>query len=222
MKILVADDDERILRLLSDYLSFNNYEVISSTDGKEALEIFNSNNIDLVILDVMMPIYDGWIVCKEIRKKSNVPIIMLTAKDSDLDQLFGFDIGADDYVPKPFNIALLLARVKRLLKNNSIQEIESKSLCFKGIKIDQDKHLVSIDDRNIDLSPKEYELILYFMKNLNKAIHRETLINVIWGNEYFGDTRTVDTHINRLRNKLGSYTIYLKTVRSFGYKLGEE
>ncbi|MEN8077392.1 response regulator transcription factor [Clostridioides difficile] len=222
MKILVADDDERILRLLSDYLSFNNYEVIKATDGKEALEIFSSNNIDLVILDVMMPIYDGWIVCKEIRKKSNVPIIMLTAKDSDLDQLFGFDIGADDYVAKPFNIALLLARVKRLLKANSILEIEVKSLCFKGIKIDEDKHLVNIDDKNIDLSPKEYDLILYFMKNLNKAVHRETLLNVIWGDEYFGDTRTVDTHINRLRNKLGSYAIYLKTVRSFGYKLGEE
>lgn len=222
MKILVADDDERILRLLSDYLSFNNYEVIKATDGKEALEIFSSNNIDLVILDVMMPIYDGWIVCKEIRKKSNVPIIMLTAKDSDLDQLFGFDIGADDYVPKPFNIALLLARVKRLLKTNSIPEIEVKSLCFKGIKIDEVKHLVNIDDKNIDLSPKEYDLILYFMKNLNKAVHRETLLNVIWGDEYFGDTRTVDTHINRLRNKLGSYAIYLKTVRSFGYKLGEE
>ncbi|WP_195986430.1 response regulator transcription factor [Clostridium sp. D53t1_180928_C8] len=222
MKILVADDDERILRLLSDYLSFNNYEVIKATDGKEALEIFNSNNIDLIILDVMMPIYDGWIVCKEIRKKSNVPIIMLTAKDSDLDQLFGFDIGADDYVSKPFNIDLLLARVKRLLKTNSISEIESKNLFFKGIKIDEEKHLVNIDDKNIDLSPKEYDLILYFMKNLNKAIHRETLLNVIWGNEYFGDTRTVDTHINRLRNKLGSYAIYLKTVRSFGYKLGEE
>lgn len=222
MKILVADDDERILRLLSDYLSFNNYEVIKATDGKEALEIFNSNNIDLIILDVMMPIYDGWIVCKEIRKKSNVPIIMLTAKDSDLDQLFGFDIGADDYVSKPFNIDLLLARVKRLLKTNSISEIESKNLFFKGIKIDEEKHLVNIDDKNIDLSPKEYDLILYFMKNLNKAIYRETLLNVIWGNEYFGDTRTVDTHINRLRNKLGSYAIYLKTVRSFGYKLGEE
>lgn len=203
-------------------MSFNNYEVIKATDGKEALEIFNSNNIDLIILDVMMPIYDGWIVCKEIRKKSNVPIIMLTAKDSDLDQLFGFDIGADDYVSKPFNIDLLLARVKRLLKTNSISEIESKNLFFKGIKIDEEKHLVNIDDKNIDLSPKEYDLILYFMKNLNKAIHRETLLNVIWGNEYFGDTRTVDTHINRLRNKLGSYAIYLKTVRSFGYKLGEE
>ena len=203
-------------------MSFNNYEVIKATDGKEALEIFNSNNIDLIILDVMMPIYDGWIVCKEIRKKSNVPIIMLTAKDSDLDQLFGFDIGADDYVSKPFNIDLLLARVKRLLKTNSISEIESKNLFFKGIKIDEEKHLVNIDDKNIDLSPKEYDLILYFMKNLNKAIHRETLLNVIWGNEYFGDTRTVDTHINRLRNKLGSCAIYLKTVRSFGYKLGEE
>lgn len=222
MKVLVADDDERILRLLSDYLRFNNYEVITVNDGKKALEAFNSSNVDLIILDIMMPIYDGWIVCKEIRKKSNVPIIILTAKDSDLDQLFGFDIGADDYVSKPFNIDLLLARVKRLLRNNIItKEVEEKKLHFKGLIIDEDKHLVKINKENIELSPKEYDLILYFMKNLNKAIHRETLLNVIWGNEYFGDTRTVDTHINRLRNKLGEYAIYLKTVRTFGYKLGE-
>lgn len=222
MKILVADDDERILRLLSDYLGFNKYEVITANDGQKALEIFDLYDIDLVILDIMMPIYDGWIVCKEIRKKSNVPIIMLTARDSDLDQLFGFDIGADDYVSKPFNIALLLARVKRLLKSSNRKIVEKNILCFKGIKIDEDKHIVSIDAVDMEFSPKEYELILYFMKNLNKAIHRETLLNVIWGGEYFGDTRTIDTHINRLRNKLGNYSIYLKTVRSFGYKLGEE
>lgn len=221
MKILVADDDERILRLLSDYLQFNKYEVITVNDGEKALDEFKNNNFDLVILDVMMPIYDGWIVCKEIRKSSSVPIIMLTAKDSDLDQLFGFDIGADDYIPKPFNIALVMARIKRLLKGN-VNSLEHSILSFKEIEVDEAKHTVKISNQFIDLSPKEYELIVYFMKNINRVVSRDTLLRVIWGGEYFGDTRTVDTHINRLRNKLEDCNTYLKTVRGFGYKLGEE
>lgn len=221
MKILIADDDERILRLLSDYLSFNKFQVITATDGAKALEAFQTENIDLVILDVMMPIYDGWIVCKEIRKISKVPIIMLTAKDSDLDQLFGFDIGTDDYVAKPFNIALLLARVKRLLKNRECDK-ESNGLVFKGIELNEENHIVKIHNEVVELSPKEYELLVYFMKNINRVIGRESLLRVVWGGEYFGDTRTVDTHINRLRNKLGGYASDLKTVRGFGYKLGEE
>lgn len=220
MKILVADDDERILRLLSDYLIFNKYEVVTAIDGEEALEKFKENDFDLIILDVMMPIYDGWIVCKEIRKQSQVPIIMLTAKDSDLDQLFGFDIGVDDYVSKPFNIALLLARINRLLKNKN-EDNKTENLCFKGIEVIEENHIVKIDEDVIELSPKEYELLVYFMKNLERVISRDTLLRVIWGGDYFGDTRTVDTHINRLRNKLKSYATYLKTVRGFGYKLGE-
>lgn len=220
MKILVADDDERILRLLSDYLIFNKYEVVTAIDGEEALEKFKENYFDLIILDVMMPIYDGWIVCKEIRKQSQVPIIMLTAKDSDLDQLFGFDIGVDDYVSKPFNIALLLARINRLLKNKN-EDNKTENLCFKGIEVIEENHIVKIDEDVIELSPKEYELLVYFMKNLERVISRDTLLRVIWGGDYFGDTRTVDTHINRLRNKLKSYAAYLKTVRGFGYKLGE-
>lgn len=220
MKILVADDDERILRLLSDYLIFNKYEVVTAIDGEKALEKFKEYDFDLIILDVMMPIYDGWIVCKEIRKQSQVPIIMLTAKDSDLDQLFGFDIGVDDYVSKPFNIALLLARINRLLKNKN-EDNKTENLCFKGIEVIEENHIVKIDEDVIELSPKEYELLVYFMKNLERVISRDTLLRVIWGGDYFGDTRTVDTHINRLRNKLKSYAAYLKTVRGFGYKLGE-
>lgn len=220
MKILVADDDERILRLLSDYLIFNKYEVVTAIDGEKALEKFKEIDFDLVILDVMMPIYDGWIVCKEIRKQSQVPIIMLTAKDSDLDQLFGFDIGVDDYVSKPFNIALLLARINRLLKNKN-EDNKTENLCFKGIEVIEENHIVKIDEDVIELSPKEYELLVYFLKNLERVISRDTLLRVIWGGDYFGDTRTVDTHINRLRNKLKSYATYLKTVRGFGYKLGE-
>lgn len=220
MKILVADDDERILRLLSDYLIFNKYEVVTAIDGEKALEKFKEYDFDLIILDVMMPIYDGWIVCKEIRKQSQVPIIMLTAKDSDLDQLFGFDIGVDDYVSKPFNIALLLARINRLLKNKN-EDNKTENLCFKGIEVIEENHIVKIDEDVIELSPKEYELLVYFMKNLERVISRDTLLRIIWGGDYFGDTRTVDTHINRLRNKLKSYSTYLKTVRGFGYKLGE-
>ncbi|MBN1069346.1 DNA-binding response regulator [Clostridium botulinum] len=221
MKILIADDDERILRLLSDFFRFNKYEVVIVTDGAQALEKFKSQIFDLIILDVMMPIYDGWIVCKEIRKTSSVPIIILTAKDSDLDELFGFDIGADDYVSKPFKIELLLARVKRLLKNNNIKA-KNNILNFKGIEVDQDKHLVKLDNKLIDLSPKEYELLIYFINNVNRVINRETLLRVIWKEEYLGDTRTVDTHINRLRNKLEYYAVDLRTIRGFGYKLGEE
>lgn len=220
MKILVADDDERILRLIKDFLVHHGYEVELATDGEQALEVFRNNTFDLVILDVMMPIYDGWIVCKEIRKISEVPIIILTAKDSDLDELFGFEIGADDYISKPFNIALLMARIKRLLKVRENTN-DSNVIKFKNIEIDTEKHLVKIDRCNVDLSPKEYELLVYFTKNIDKVISRETLLRIVWGGEYFGDTRTVDTHINRLRNKLGEYSNFLKTVRSFGYKFGE-
>ena len=216
MNILIADDDERILKLLSDYLKFNGYGVITANNGEDALLSFKNYQVDLVILDVMMPVYDGWIVCKEIRKTSNVPIIMLTAKDSDLDELFGFDIGVDDYITKPFNIALVLARIKRLLKpsNNNL-------LTFKGISIDEATHSVKLDDINVDLNPKEYAILLYFLKNVNIVISRDTLLTRIWGDTYFGDTRTVDTHINRLRNKLGAYSTYLQTIRGYGYKLGE-
>lgn len=222
MKILIADDDERILRLLSDYLSFNKYNVLTAKDGEEALTIFKHETIDLVILDVMMPIYDGWIVCKEIRKSSEVPIIMLTAKDSDLDELFGFDIGADDYISKPFNITLLLARIKRLLKSKATTNNDAKTLKYKGIEILQDNHVVKINNEVIELNPKEFDLLVYFIKNANIVLSRDSLLKHIWGADYFGDTRTVDTHINRLRNKLGLYSASLRTVRGFGYKLGEE
>lgn len=220
MKILVADDDERILRLIKDFLLHHGYEIEIATDGEQALYLFKDNIFDLVILDVMMPIYDGWIVCKEIRKTSAVPIIILTAKDSDLDELFGFEIGADDYISKPFNIALLMARIKRLLKVSD-NSLSNNIIKFNNLEIELEKHLVKIDGCTLDLSPKEYELLVYFIKNLHKVISRETLLRIVWGGEYFGDTRTVDTHINRLRNKLGNYAIYLKTVRSFGYKFGE-
>lgn len=220
MKLLVADDDERILRLIADYFKHYNYQVTVAMDGGQALEAFNREDFDLVILDVMMPIYDGWIVCKEIRKKTNVPVIILTARDSDLDELFGFEIGADDYVSKPFNLALLLARVKRLLKRGEVKEDLNMTI-YKEFSIEEDKHIATFKGVELDLNPKEYELLIYFINNKDKVISRETLLRVVWGDEYYGDTRTVDTHINRLRNKLGEGANYLKTIRGFGYKLGE-
>ncbi|WP_125153293.1 response regulator transcription factor [Clostridium rectalis] len=219
MNILVADDDVRILRMLKDFLIFNGYKVTTVENGQMALKCFENQEFHLVILDVMMPIYDGWIVCKEIRKTSDIPIIMLTAKDSDLDELFGFDIGVDDYISKPFNIELLLARINRLLKRRGVSL--KNVISFKDMFIDLEKHRVTISGENIELSPKEFELIVYFAENIDRVISRDTLLKVIWGDEYFGDTRTVDTHINRLRNKLKEYSKYIKTVRSFGYKLGE-
>lgn len=220
MNILIADDDERILRLLKDFLTHEGYNITTVTDGEMAIYSFKEHNYDLVILDVMMPIYDGWIVCKEIRKISEVPIIMLTAKDSDLDQLFGFEIGVDDYIPKPFNIALVIARVKRLLKTKAVLS-EKTLLTYNNISINTDEHVVLINEENVALNPKEYELLNYFINNINRVISRDTLLRVIWDDEYLCDTRTVDTHINRLRNKLGDSAKYIKTVRGFGYKMGD-
>lgn len=220
MNILIADDDERILRLLKDFLTHEGYNITTVTDGEMAIYSFKEHNYDLVILDVMMPIYDGWIVCKEIRKTSEVPIIMLTAKDSDLDQLFGFEIGVDDYIPKPFNIALVIARVKRLLKTKAVLS-EKTLLTYNNIIINTDEHVVLINEENVALNPKEYELLNYFINNINRVISRDTLLRVIWDDEYLCDTRTVDTHINRLRNKLGDSAKYIKTVRGFGYKMGD-
>lgn len=220
MNILIADDDERILRLLKDFLTHEGYNITTVTDGEMAIYSFKEHNYDLVILDVMMPIYDGWIVCKEIRKTSEVPIIMLTAKDSDLDQLFGFEIGVDDYIPKPFNIALVIARVKRLLKTKAVLS-KKTLLTYNNIIINTDEHVVLINEENVALNPKEYELLNYFINNINRVISRDTLLRVIWDDEYLCDTRTVDTHINRLRNKLGDSAKYIKTVRGFGYKMGD-
>lgn len=231
LNILVAEDDLRILRLISDFLKKDNYKVYTATDGKQALEIFEKQKIELVILDIMMPIYDGWHVCREIRKKSNIPVLILTAKDSDLDELFGFDVGADEYISKPFNPMLLLARVKNLLKRFEVRsqtnDIESEKynsnyLAHEDISIDLDNKSMTINKESIELKPKEYELIVLFIKNKGRLFERDNLLDLIWGYDYLGDPRTLDTHINRLRNKLGDKSYLLKTVRGFGYKFGGE
>ena len=223
INILVAEDDIRILRLISDFLRKEDYNVYTAKDGQEALEIFDKEEISLVVLDIMMPIYDGWHVCKEIRKKSNVPILILTAKDSDLDELFGFDIGADEYISKPFNPKLLVVRIKKLLKRLEVLNSEIKdehTLIYEDISINLDTKLMKIDNEYIELKPKEYDLIVLFIKNKGRIFERDNLLDLVWGYDYIGDPRTLDTHINRLRNKLGFKSHLVKTIRGFGYKFG--
>lgn len=223
INILVAEDDTRILRLISDFLKKENYKVHTASNGEEALQIFEKENISLVILDIMMPIYDGWHVCKEIRKTSSVPILILTAKDRDIDELFGFDIGADEYISKPFNPVLLMARVKNLLKRVEVVSNEAKNentLEYEYIVINLDTKIMKIEGKEIELKPKEYDLIVLFIKNKERIFERYNLLDLVWGYDYTGDPRTLDTHINRLRNKLGQKAYLLKTIRGFGYKFG--
>lgn len=221
-KTLIADDEQRMRKLVGDFLKKEGYEVVEAENGKLALEVFRETpHFDLVILDVMMPEYDGWTVCREIRKTSNVPIIMLTARGEEFDELFGFEMGADEYITKPFSPKILVARANALLKRTHHDELQNKQL-FEGLKIDEDAHIVSIFDAPIDLTPKEYELLLYLVKNKGKALSREQILNSVWGFDYYGDLRTVDTHINRVRIKLGNLSHYVQTVRGFGYRFEVE
>ncbi|SHK41335.1 response regulator transcription factor [Tepidibacter formicigenes] len=220
-KILIVDDELRIRKLVGDFLKREGYIAIEAENGKIALDIFNTEEgIDLVILDVMMPEYDGWTVCREIRKISNVPIIMLTARSEEFDELFGFEMGADEYVTKPFSPKILVARVNALLRR--VERKEDKIKSFDGLQIDENAHIVYVEGKAIDLSPKEYELLLYMVENKGKALGREQILNKIWGYDYFGELRTVDTHINRLRIKLEKQSKLIKTVRGVGYRFEVE
>lgn len=217
-KILVADDEQRIRRLVGDFLRREGYEVCEAENGKAALEIFRQEpNLQLVILDVMMPEYDGWTVCKEIRKESAVPIIMLTARGEEFDELFGFEIGADEYITKPFSPKILVARVNALLRRMN-RDNSGKVKSFEGLTIDENARMVYINNEPADLSPKEYELLLCLVENMGRALSREQILNLVWGFAYYGDLRTVDTHINRLRIKLGEKSTFIQTVRGFGYR----
>lgn len=216
IRILLADDEKKIRRLISDYLKTQNYEIIEAENGREALDKFEENNIDLAILDVMMPILDGWTVLREIRNVSDIPIIMLTARSEEYDELFGLDLGADDYVTKPFSPKILVARVKALL-NRSLS-VKSNNLEFDGLKIDKSAHKIYVNGDYQEMTPIEYDMLLYLAENEGKAISRDKLLNEIWGYDYFGDTRTVDTHIKRLRMKLKNYKGYVQTVRGLGYR----
>lgn len=212
--VLIVDDELRMRKLISDFLSREGYRIIEADNGQTALEQLYLGKIDLVILDVMMPKYDGWTVCREIRKNSNIPVIMLTAKAEEIDQLFGFEIGADEYITKPFSPKVLTARVNALFRRLE----QNQGIAYKNLQIDANARAASIDGARIDLSPKEYELLVYLAENKGRALSREQILNHVWSYDYFGDLRTVDTHINRLRNKMGSQSNLIQTIRGFGYR----
>ena len=212
--VLIVDDELRMRKLISDFLSREGYRIIEADNGQTALEQLYLGKIDLVILDVMMPKYDGWTVCREIRKNSNIPVIMLTVKAEEIDQLFGFEIGADEYITKPFSPKVLTARVNALFRRLE----QNQGIAYKNLQIDANARAASIDGARIDLSPKEYELLVYLAENKGRALSREQILNHVWSYDYFGDLRTVDTHINRLRNKMGSQSNLIQTIRGFGYR----
>ncbi|MDE7203438.1 MAG: response regulator transcription factor [Lachnospiraceae bacterium] len=219
LKILVVDDESRMRKLVKDFLVKQNYEVLEAGDGSEALDIFFDNqDIALIILDVMMPKMDGWQVCREVRSYSKVPIIMLTARTDERDELQGFQLGVDEYIAKPFSPKILVARVEAILRRTN-QITEDEVLSYGGISIDQAAHVVTIDGRTIDLSFKEFELLTYFMENKGIALSREKILNSVWNYDYFGDARTIDTHVKKLRSKLGEKGDLIKTVWGMGYKL---
>lgn len=218
-KILIVDDEERMRKLIAAYLKREKYETFEAENGVDALNLFKKEKIHLVILDVMMPIMDGWTVCSELRKTSNVPIIFLTAKGEDEDKLLGFELGTDHYVTKPFDMRLLMAQVKSLM--NRVYSYESqlkKELYFNGLHIDELSHRVTVDETALNLSPKEYELLVYFAINHGIVLSREKLLDSIWGIDFYGDLRTVDSHIKRLREKLGDKAYLISTVRGTGYR----
>ena len=216
-KILVVDDESRIRKIIRDFLVREGYVVCEAEDGEAALDIFCSNNdIDLIIMDVMMPKMDGWQLCKEVRKLSKVPILMLTAKSEEQDELKGFELGVDEYISKPFSPKILTARVNALLRRTTGDNEEI--LDIAGITVNKIAHTVTIDGKEIDLSFKEFELLTYFMENRGVALSREKILNNVWNYDYFGDARTIDTHVKKLRSKMGAKGEYIKTVWGMGYK----
>ena len=218
MNILIVDDEVLIRNVIKEYLLLDNYKIYEAENGIEAIDICKNRTIDLVIMDIMMPKMDGYTACKEIKKFSDVPFIMLSARSAEYDKLIGFDLGIDDYVTKPFSPKELVARVKAITKRNK------QTIIYKiaGIEIDDLAHVVYIDNKKIELTPKEYDLLKYLIENKNIALSRENLLSSIWGYDFYGDDRTVDTHIKTLRARLGKYRDLIKTVRGMGYKIEEE
>ncbi len=218
MYILVVDDESRMRKLLKDFLSVKGYKIIEAQDGEEALEKFeeNKNKIKLILLDVMMPKLDGWSVLRKIRQSSKVPVIMLTARGEEQDELFGFELGVDEYISKPFSPKILVARVDAIIKRvyGDVKEIKD----YDGITIDQEGRTVKVDGKQIDLSLREYELLKYLLDNENIALSRDKILNNVWNYDYYGDSRTIDSHIKKIRHKLGKKGKYIETIRGIGYK----
>ena len=218
LKILVVDDESRMRKLVKDFLTKKNFQVLEAGNGEEAMDIFyEEKDIALIILDVMMPKMDGWEVCREIRKNSKVPIIMLTARSDERDELLGFDLGVDEYISKPFSPKILVARVEAILRRTG-QSNPEDVLSAGGIVIDKAAHLATVDGNPMELSFKEFELLTYFLENQGIALSREKILNSVWNYDYFGDARTIDTHVKKLRSKMGDKGEYIKTVWGMGYK----
>lgn len=218
LKILVVDDESRMRKLVKDFLTKKNFQVLEAGNGEEAMDIFyDEKDIALIILDVMMPKMDGWEVCREIRKNSKVPIIMLTARSDERDELLGFDLGVDEYISKPFSPKILVARVEAILRRTG-QANPEDVLSAGGIVIDKAAHLATVDGKQMELSFKEFELLTYFLENEGIALSREKILNSVWNYDYFGDARTIDTHVKKLRSKMGDKGEYIKTVWGMGYK----
>ena len=217
IKILVVDDESRMRKLVKDFLARDGYNVIEASNGEEAIDVFFADkNIELIILDVMMPKMDGWEVCREIRQYSKVPIIMLTAKSSERDELQGFELGVDEYISKPFSPKILVARVEAILRRTTAQE--EKAIEVGGIKLDKSAHEVYVDGKKLELSFKEFELLSYFVENKGIALSREKILNNVWNYDYYGDARTIDTHVKKLRSKMGNKGECIKTIWGMGYK----
>ena len=216
--ILVVDDEERMRKLIKDFLTAKGYIILEAEDGEKALEIFenNKNKISLILLDVMMPKLDGWSVLRQIRQTSNVPIIMLTARGEEQDELFGFELGVDEYISKPFSPKILVARVEAIIKRSKAIEKHVKD--YGGIEIDADGRTVKVDGKQIELSLREYELLKYLIDNSNIALSRDKILNNVWNYDYYGDSRTIDSHIKKIRHKLGKKGKYIQTMRGVGYK----
>lgn len=222
IKILVVDDESRMRKLINDFFKVKGYSIVEAADGEEALEIFEKqgDSINLVLLDVMMPKLDGWSVLRQIRQKSDVPIIMLTARGEEQDELFGFELGVDEYISKPFSPKILVARVEAILKRTQIKEKDIKN--YGGIIIDSDGRTVEVDSKKIDLSLREYELLKYLVDNAGIALSRDKILNNVWNYDYYGDSRTIDSHIKKIRHKLGKKGKYIHTMRGVGYKFDVE
>lgn len=221
-KILIVDDEPKIAELIRKYAVFEGYETKEENDGMSAIEICKNEQFDIIIMDIMMPELDGFSAVREIRKDTNTPVIMLSARGEEYDRIHGFEVGADDYVVKPFSPKELMMRVGAILKRSSSAQKENSVIKAYGIEMDMDARIVKIDDKKADLTPKEYDLLAFLMKNQGIALSREKIISNVWGYDYFGDDRTLDTHIKLLRKNLGVYAKYIVTLRGVGYRFEKE
>lgn len=216
--VLIVDDEQRMRKIVKDFLNANGFNTLEAEDGEKAIEVFekNKNKINIILLDVMMPKLDGWSVLRQIRQESKVPIIMLTARGEEQDELFGFELGVDEYISKPFSPKILVARVEAILKRT--EKDEKSVIDYGGIEIDTEGRTVKVDGKLIELSLREYELLIYLAENKNIALSRDKILNNVWNYDYYGDSRTIDSHVKKIRHKLGKKGKYIQTIRGIGYK----